>query len=383
MKSEQYYIPNQEVRERAILVGVALPSQLKWHVEDLLSELALLAETAGAVVVDRVQQERARIDPAYFIGRGKAQFVASLIEERQADLVIFDDDLSPAQIKNLSQIIGVKIIDRSGLILDIFARRARTKEARTQVELAQLRYLLPRLTRQWTHLSRQQGGIGMRGPGETQLEVDRRRVRERIAKLSRTMKKIDVGRRVRRAGRKDFVRVALVGYTNSGKSTLLNTLTKADVFTEDKLFATLDATTRLAHLENGQKVLMTDTVGFIRKLPHHLVASFKGTLEEAVEADFLLHIVDASHPNFEEQMVAVREVLDELDILGKPSLLVFNKIDLLDGTVLLDQLKEDFPESVAISALMGDGLESLKEAVYAYAESLELRAVKKSKQQSG
>lgn len=375
MKAERFYIPKHDAREQAILVGLALPSQSKWYVEELLQELALLTETAGADVVGRVIQERRHIDPAYYIGRGKAEFVSKLTEEREAGLVIFDDDLSPAQVKNLERIIGVKIVDRSGLILDIFARRARTKEAKTQVELAQLRYLLPRLTRQWTHLSRQQGGIGTRGPGETQLEVDRRRIRERIAKLSRTLRKIDVGRRVRRTGRKGFIRVALVGYTNSGKSTLLNTLTKAEVFTEDLLFATLDATTRLAYLENGQKVLLTDTVGFLRKLPHHLVASFKGTLEEAVEADLLLHIVDVSHPNFEDQMVAVREVLDELDILEKPCLLVYNKIDLLNGSALLDRLKGDHPDSVAISALKGDGLETLKTEINAYAKRVGIYAL--------
>ena len=378
MKAESFFIPRREKREQAILVGVALPFQSKWQVEELLHELALLTETAGADVVERVIQERQRIDPAYYIGRGKAEFLATLVREHTADLVIFDDDLTPAQVKNLEKSIGVKIIDRSGLILDIFARRARTKEAKTQVELAQLRYLLPRLTRQWTHLSRQQGGIGTRGPGETQLEVDRRRLRERIAKLCKALKKIDVGRRVRRAGRKDFVRVALVGYTNSGKSTLLNALTKAEVFTEDQLFATLDATTRLAHLENGEHVLLTDTVGFLRKLPHHLVASFKGTLEEAVEADLLLHIVDVSHPHFEEQMVAVREVLDELDILEKPCLLVYNKIDRLNGTALLGRLEKDHPNSVAVSALKGDGLDTLKTKILSYARHVEVRKTKSS-----
>ena len=366
--AERYYIPERQVRERAVLVGVALTGQTKWRIEEMLDELALLADTAGADVVDRIVQERWRIDPAFFIGHGKAEYVAEVVKSRQADLVIFDEDLSPAQVKNLERIIDVKIIDRSGLILDIFARRARTREAKTQVELAQLRYLLPRLTRQWTHLSRQQGGIGMRGPGETQLEVDRRRIRERIAKLSRMLKKIDVGRTVRRTGRRECVRVAIVGYTNSGKSTLLNALTKAEVFTENRLFATLDATTRLAHLENGQKVLLTDTVGFLRKLPHHLVASFKGTLEEAVEADLLLHVVDVSHPDFENHMVAVREVLDELDILEKPCLLVFNKIDCLNGKALLGRLKEDHPESVAISALNGEGLDTLKAAMYSYSQ---------------
>ncbi len=332
----------------------------KRQVEESLDELTLLAKTAGADVVGKVVQERARLDPAFFIGKGKAQAVADLMEEQNADLVIFDDDLSPAQVRNLEKIIESKIIDRSGLILDIFARRARTKEAKTQVELAQLRYILPRLTRQWTHLSRQQGGIGLRGPGETQLEVDRRRIRERIDKLTLMLERIDRGRSVRRDSRKSFSQVALVGYTNSGKSTLLNALTKARVLTEDRLFATLDATTRLAVLENGQKILLTDTVGFLRKLPHHLVASFRGTLEEAVQADLLLNVVDISHPSYEEQTVAVREVLEELGILEKPCILVFNKIDCLKETAFLTGLKEEYPGSIAISALRGDGLDDLK-----------------------
>ncbi|UCE20031.1 MAG: GTPase HflX [Gemmatimonadota bacterium] len=379
---ERFFIPDRQVRERAVLIGVALPAQSKWHVEEMLDELALLANTAGADVVDRVVQERSRIDPAFFIGQGKAESVAKLVKSYEADLVIFDEDLSPAQVKNLERVIDAKIIDRSGIILDIFARRARTREAKTQVELAQLRYLLPRLTRQWTHLSRQQGGIGMRGPGETQLEVDRRRIRERIAKLSRMLKKIDVGRKVRRVGRRDFFRVAIVGYTNSGKSTLLNALTRAEVFTEDQLFATLDATTRLARLEDGGKVLLTDTVGFLRKLPHHLVASFKGTLEEAIEADVLLHVVDVSHPNFEDHMVAVREVLDELNILEKPSLLVFNKIDCLNETALLGRLKEEYPGSVAISALKGDGLDTLRITMHSYAQRFGVKAIQGSMKES-
>lgn len=354
-------------REKAILVGVALPGASEWQVSDMIDELALLADTAGAVVVDRVVQRRQEIDPAYFIGEGKARYISTLVKELKADLVIFDEDLSPAQVRNLKRLIDVKVIDRSGLILDIFARRACSREAKTQVELAQLKYLLPRLTGRWVHLSRQQGGIGTRGPGERQLEVDRRRVRQKIADLTKSLKKIEQGRRTQRKARRNAFRVALVGYTNSGKSTLLNALTKADAFMEDRLFATLDATTRVAYLPKGRKALITDTVGFIRKLPHHLVASFKSTLEEAVEADFLLHVVDVSHPNFEEQIVAVKEVLDELGILEKPAVLVYNKIDKLDGSCgLLRRLEKENPENIAISALKGMGLPELRTRVLDY-----------------
>lgn len=357
----------RDEKERAILVGVVLPGMSWWEVSDMLDELALLADTAEAVVVDRVIQRRQEIDPAYFIGEGKARYLSTLVKEWRADLVIFDEDLSPAQVRNLERLIDVKVIDRSGLILDIFARRARSREAKTQVELAQLKYLLPRLTRQWVHLSRQYGGIGTRGPGEKQLEVDRRRVRQKIADLTRSLRRIERQRRTQRKRRRNIFRIALVGYTNSGKSTLLNALTRANAFMENRLFATLDATTRVAYLPGDRKVLITDTVGFIRKLPHHLIASFKSTLEEAVEADLLLHVVDVSHPHFEEQILVVNEVLDELGILDKPSILVYNKIDLLDDSPgMLHRLKAENSKSVTISALKGFGIPELKNRILDY-----------------
>ena len=310
---------NSKQKERAILVGVSRTGD-RWQAEDHLDELALLTDTAGGEVIDKIIQERDKIDPAYFIGRGKAEIISDKVKESQANLVIFDDDLSPAQARNLEGLTGIKVLDRSGLILDIFARRAKTREAKTQVELAQLNYLLPRLTRQWTHLSRQVGGIGTRGPGETQLEVDRRLVRQRISYLTKALEKIKKQRDIRRQGRNDSYKVALVGYTNAGKSTLLNTLTKADVFVEDRLFATLDPTIRRLKLDNLREVLLIDTVGFIRKLPHNLVASFMSTLEEAVVADLLLHVVDVTHPQFLEHIAVAKDVLHELKISKKPRL---------------------------------------------------------------
>ena len=354
--------------ERAILVGVSLPGISNWEMEDSLDELSLLADTAGMEVVDLLVQERPSIDPAFFIGRGKVDLLRETAKRRSADLVIFDDDLSPAQARNLERVVGVRILDRSGLILDIFVGRARTKEAKTQVELAQLEYLMPRLTRQWPHLSRQaggggtmgMGGIGTRGPGETQLEVDRRKIRKRIKDLSKELDRIGRRRAVGRKARKDLFKTALVGYTNAGKSTLMRVLSGSLVFVEDRLFATLDSTTRLVKFRGNQKMLITDTVGFIRKLPHHLIASFHSTLEEAIEADLLLHVVDISHPQFEEQILAVRVVLDELGILEKPTLMVFNKVDLLEETGLLTWVKEEYSDSVAVSASTGFGLEDLR-----------------------
>ncbi|MCU0644116.1 MAG: GTPase HflX, partial [bacterium] len=298
-------------KERAILVGVIHHRQDRELVDEYLDELALLADTAGAEVLYRMVQEREVINPGYFIGRGKVDFLAQQVSDLKADLVIFDEDLSPAQARNLEEECKTKIIDRSGLILDIFARRAKTREAKTQVELAQLQYLLPRLTRRWTHLSRQAGGvgIGLRGPGETQLEVDRRMIRKRIATLSRELEQIEKQRDLRRRRRSDLFNVALMGYTNVGKSTLMNALTSSDVFVEDRLFATLDATVRLMDHAGDQKILLIDTVGFVRKLPHHLVASFKSTLEETREADLLLHLVDCSHPHFLDQMNVINGVI--------------------------------------------------------------------------
>jgi GTP-binding protein HflX len=359
-----YETQKKQPREKAILVAVKLPHDDGWSPDDTLRELALLTETAGADVMDAIVQVRDRPDPATFIGEGKAEEVARRIQELEANVVIFDDDLSPAQARNLERLIDVKIVDRSGLILDIFARRARSREAKTQVELAQLEYLLPRLTRQWTHLSRQEGGIGTRGPGETQLEVDRRQVRKRIADLSVRLKRIARGREVRRRRRRHEFTTALVGYTNAGKSTLLNALAQADAYTEDKLFATLDPTTRGVRVDGDRKILITDTVGLIRKLPHHLVASFHSTLEVLVEADLLLHVVDASHEKFEEQMKAVNGVLQELGAHTRPILVVFNKIDRIrEYPDLLARLESEYPESIFISALRAEGLESLTRAI--------------------
>jgi GTP-binding protein HflX len=364
-----YQTRSDDIRERAILVAVKLPYTDGWPPEDTLEELALLADTAGAEVLETLVQVRKQRDPATLIGEGKVTEVAQRVQSLKANLVIFDDDLTPAQARNLERAIDAKILDRSGLILDIFARRARSKEAKTQVELAQLNYLLPRLTRQWTHLSRQEGGIGTRGPGETQLEVDRRRVRKRIADLSEMLERIASGREVRRQRRAGEFTSALVGYTNTGKSTLLNALSRADILTENKLFATLDPTTRTVYLNGARKVLITDTVGLIRKLPHHLVASFHSTLEVLVEADLLLHIIDMSHEKFEEQMVAVSMVLEELGAQERPLLQVFNKKDKVAHLPdMLARLQRDFPEAVFISALKEEGLEELAHAILRHYE---------------
>lgn len=350
-------------KERALLVGVAKKGNPRWEAEDHLEELAMLADTAGAVVVDRVIQEREKIDPAFYIGEGKAEDLAAIAQESHLDLLIFDDDLSPAQVRNLERLSDKKILDRSGLILDIFARRAKTREARTQVELAQLNYLLPRLTRQWTHLSRQVGGIGTRGPGETQLEVDRRLIGKRISKLSGDLEKIKSQRHERRRGRELSHKVALVGYTNAGKSTLMNALTDSEVFVEDRLFATLDATIRRMEVSNHSDILLIDTVGFIRKLPHDLVASFMSTLEEAIVADLLLHVVDVSHPLVLEQISVVKDVLHELKILNKPTIYVFNKIDKLEQKGLIARFKNEYEPGVFISATKGLFLEDLKKVI--------------------
>jgi GTP-binding protein HflX len=326
--------------------------------EESLQELALLSDTAGADVLDTLVQQRERIDPATFVGRGFADRIARHAEQAGADLVVFDEDLSPAQVRNLERIIPLKIVDRSGLILDIFAERAKTREARTQVELAQLEYLLPRLTRAWTHLSRQVGGIGTRGPGETQLEVDRRLVRNRISELHKELDRIERQRATQRHGREAFFQATLVGYTNAGKSTLLNRLADSDVFTEDRLFATLDATTRAIQLDDDTRVMLTDTVGFIRKLPPGLVASFSSTLEEAVVADLLIHVVDVSHPWYEDHITSANRVLEELGILEHPTLIVFNKTDLADEGAVQRALNA-WPGAVAVSAMDGTGVDLL------------------------
>ena len=362
-----------EAQEKAILVGIHRPFQPRWETEGYLDELALLADTAGAEVVGRIIQERRRIEPTTFIGKGKANFLANLVAQLGADLVIFDEDLSPVQVRNLENITQVKVIDRSGLILDIFARRAKSKEAKTQVELAQLRYLLPRLTRRWGHLSRQYGGIGTRGPGETQLEVDRRLVKKRISILVQDLQKIEKQRCLRRRGRHDVFKVALVGYTNSGKSTLLNALANTHVAVENRLFVTLDPTVRAVKLNAHQKILLIDTVGFIRKLPHHLVASFHSTLEEAIFADMLLMVVDISDHDFRDHIAVVRDVLSELGILDKPTLIVFNKVDRLTDPRVIVQVKSQYQPCMIVSAQRGIFLEDLKQEILRF---LEERTVK-------
>ncbi|MBN1542994.1 GTPase HflX [candidate division KSB1 bacterium] len=357
-----------ESKERAILVGVGRPSQSRWQLNDHLDELELLARTAGAEILERVVQDRDRLDSAYLIGRGKVEQIAEKVQSLELDLIIFDDDLSPAQTKNLQELCDVKIIDRSGLILDIFVRHARTREARTQVELAQLKYLLPRLTRQWKHLSRQVGGIGVRGPGETQLEIDRRLVRKRIAVLERELVRIAHQRTTQRKHRQNTFRAALVGYTNAGKSTLLNGLTGSTVKVQDQLFATLDATVRALDNSDKRSVLLIDTVGFIRKLPHHLVASFRSTLEETLEADWLLHVIDITHPGFEDQIATVNSVLKELKVGDKPLLYVFNKIDALKNIALIERMREKYQPSIFISAQRGIFLQQLRQQLLEYAE---------------
>jgi len=353
-----------------LLVGLN-PSSTE---EDSLDELALLAETAGADVVGRLTQRRDSIRPGTFLSRGKVSEIKSRLAENSLDLLIFDDDLTPAQVRNLERDFEKKIIDRSELILAIFAEHARTRESRLQVELAQLEYLLPRLTRMWGHLSRQQGGIGTRGPGETQLEVDRRRVREKIAFLKRKLEEVDRERRVQRARRSRHHRSVLVGYTNAGKSTLMNALTRAEVLTEDKLFATLDATTRRLRLPGGEMVLLTDTVGFIRKLPHHLVASFRSTLDEVREADLLLHVVDAASPAAMEQIEAVERVLGSLGAGHKDTLVVLNKSDAAGEDRVLG-LRASRSGAVVCSALTGEGLDDVRAALADRVSAWQDRAV--------
>ena len=349
---------NLAKNERALLVGVE--QQNGWDVVSSLCELAQLTETAGAEVIGTLTQKKDRPDPAFFIGRGKLDELRLLRQEQGANIIIFDDELSPAQQRNLEQSVGIKVLDRTALILDIFAQRARSHEGKLQVELAQLKYSLPRLGGQGLVLSRLGGGIGTRGPGETKLEVDRRRIRSRISDIEKEIDNIKKHRGLHRERRKQsqISTIALVGYTNAGKSTLLNRLTDAGVLAEDKLFATLDPTTRRIALPSGREALLTDTVGFIQKLPHHLVAAFRATFEEVIQADLLLHVLDISHPMFQEQSNAVFEVLREFKSDDKPTITVFNKIDAVSDQHLIERCLRQ-PSSVAISAATGQGIDKL------------------------
>ncbi len=356
-------------------------SSARHHIDEHLEELARLADTAGAHVVGTLTQQLDRPHPATYLGSGKVEELKHLLTELQATLVIFDDELSPAQGKNVEQAVGTRVMDRAELILDIFATRARSSEARMQVELAQLEYLLPRLTRMWTHLEKMRGGIGMRGPGETQLETDRRLIQHRIRVLKERLADVERAREIQRQGRKSHFRVALVGYTNAGKSSVLRSMAgDSTVFVEDRLFATLDPLTREVDVGDGYTVLLTDTVGFIRKLPHHLVASFRATLSEAKEADLLLHVIDASHPTWEEQRDVVDGVLAELGLAERPLCYVMNKMDALApdmAEALRDRVLNLTPGSLFVSAREPGGLDSLRvrlrEAIRRQRPVLEIR----------
>lgn len=351
-----YYLTKEEP-EKVVLVGVISRNQTEALVQEYLDELAFLADTAGAVVVKQFTQKLDTTNSATFVGKGKLEEIQRFAEDQEIDLIIFDDELTPTQLRNLEKFFERKILDRTNLILDIFAKRARTAHAKVQVELAQLQYMLPRLTRMWTHLERQRGGIGLRGPGETEIETDRRVIRDKISKLKEQLVKIDKQMATQRKNRGKMVRAALIGYTNVGKSTVMNSLSKSDVFAENKLFATLDTTVRKVVVKN-LPFLLGDTVGFIRKLPHHLVESFKSTLDEVREADILLHVVDISHPGFEDQIEVVNETLKDLDIKNKPTILVFNKIDAFtyekkDEDDLTPKLRENYSLEELQSSWMG------------------------------
>jgi GTP-binding protein HflX len=353
-------------KEKALMVGVIHGNVDEATTYEHLEELELLADTAGAEVVGQVTQRLNKLKPQFLVGKGKADEIIGQAEALGAQLIIFDNDLTPAQAKNFMNLAdNLKVIDRSALILDIFRQHARSREAKTQVELAHLEYLLPRLTRQWTHLERQMGGIGARaGMGETQIEVDRRLIRTRISKLKKELEKIDQERIVQSRGRKKFFRVALVGYTNAGKSTLMNALSAADVYVQDQLFATLDTTIRQVDINDTHQILLSDTVGFVRKLPHDLVASFRSTLKEVVDADLLLLVLDASSPHVIDHFKTINNVLEEITAGDKRSLIVLNKIDLVEDINALNQLKQSFTEAVIISALdqlrMDDLLNSIQ-----------------------
>ena len=378
------FIKTSQSSERAVLVGLITPDVSETQAEEYLDELAFLSETAGAEPVARFLQRLDTPNPATFVGKGKLDEIAEYVSAHEVGLAIFDDELAPNQLRNIERQLGIRILDRTSLILDIFATRAQTAHAKTQVEMAQYQYMLPRLTRLWTHLERQRGGnIGLRGPGETQLETDRRIILRKISQLKEQLKKIDKQKSVQRQNRGKMVRVALVGYTNVGKSTLMNVLAKSDIFAENKLFATLDTTVRKVVLGN-LPFLLADTVGFIRKLPTQLVESFKSTLDEVRESDLILHVVDISHPEFEDQIAVVTETLREIDALGdKPQILVFNKIDAyqhipkdpddLTPATKLNRTREELEKSwmarmgndcTFISARTGEGMDELRRLLY-------------------
>lgn len=376
---KQKYYDTALKPERAVLVGVIRPGETQEETKEFLDELAFLVDTAGGVVDRSFTQKMLKPDRATFVGTGKLEEIAAYVKSEEIDMVVFDDELSPSQLRNVERELQVKVLDRSNLILDIFAGRAQTAQAKTQVELAQLQYLLPRLTRLWTHLERQKGGIGMRGPGETQIESDRRMILEKISLLKSRLKLIDKQNETQRKNRAELIRVALVGYTNVGKSTIMNMLSKSEVFAENKLFATLDTTVRKVVIEN-LPFLLSDTVGFIRKLPHHLVECFKSTLDEVREADILLHVVDVSHANFEDQINVVNETLKELGARDKPTIMVFNKIDAYVSpevgseedektTLTLEEFQRSWmanenAPALFISAIHKENLEEFKQLLY-------------------
>jgi len=388
----QLMIETNKPRERAILIGIIYHGQDERETEEFLDELSFLTETAGAEPVKRFIQKLDVPNPRTFVGSGKIKELSLFVTENKIDVAIFDDELTPSQLRNIEEALGCRILDRTNLILDIFAHRARTSHARTQVELAQYQYLLPRLTGMWTHLERQRGGIGLRGPGETEIETDRRVIRDRISLLKEQLKKIDTQMVTQRKNRGKMIRVALVGYTNVGKSTIMNLLSKSDVFAEDKLFATLDTTVRKMVIGN-LPFLLSDTVGFIRKLPTDLIESFKSTLDEVRESDLLVHIIDISHPTFEEQIKVVNNTLKDLGVSGKPLILVFNKIDVFSYIVkeeddLTPVLKDNYSlsdlkkswmsadkhhQTVFISAKTKENIEELRKLLYDEVKKLHIK----------
>ena len=361
-------VKNSDIdKEKVLLVGIYGLSSEKYQAEEHLEELALLTDTAGGIPVAKVLQQRNRPDVSSYVGKGKLTELKGQMSALGAKTIIFDDDLSPTQIRNVEKVTDAKVLDRSALILDIFASRAQTAAAKTQVELAQLQYLLPRLTRYWTHLSRQSGGIGTKGPGETQIETDRRIIGQRIGVLKSKLEKLDKQRTTQRKSRDQMTRVSLVGYTNAGKSTLMNALTDSGVFAENRLFATLDSTVR-RHQLRTHEILLSDTVGFIRKLPHHLVQSFKSTLDEVREADLLIHLVDGSSTMVHEYIEVVQQTLKELKSNNRQTLLVFNKVDRMDDEQH-EMLRGEYPNALYISAIRGIGLSELEEAIEQEIES--------------